>query len=339
MRQPHSEGEEIMKHEKKEVNIELEGYPYNSITELLESMEEGIMEEEKRAWVNDFYRAVGYALFLAKQENDTSLRQGYILLDNAVEQFLKSYLRIIKNVKFERDKVYLDDLIKIAKNNIENSKDILDRIIECHNTRNSLYHSSVYLSISKSSFSDYLSDVFSLGKLTGFANISDIVSEEFDKIIQKMFDKMDEERSNSLRRIGDLLKDNFGITPGIYQGDILLGSASGDSNSAFDGIKTLLFGIFGREEVGGKKARVLEVTESNEENSYHTFFISYVNSSTWYCFYECFWSKWGEGEDYWIKRIREVIKQNEDKIDYKIDYIGKGYFQGAFDSFFTGERI
>ncbi len=339
VRQPHSEGEEIMKHEKNEVNVELEGYPYNSITELLESMEEGIMEEEKRAWVNDFYRAVGYALFLAKQENDTSLRQGYILLDNAVEQFLKSYLRIIKDVNFEKDKVHLDKLIKIAKKNIENSSDILDRVIECHNTRNNLYHSPVYLSISKSSFSDYLSDVFSLGKLTGFANISDIVSEEFDKIIQKMFDKMDEERSNSLRQIGDLLKDNFGITPGIYQGDILLGSASGDSNSAFDGIKTLLFGIFGREEVNGKKARVLEVIESNEENPFHSFFISYVGSSTWYCFYNCFWSKWGEGEGYWIQRVREVIKQNEDKIDYKIDYIGKGYFQGAFDPFFTGERI
>ncbi len=328
-----------MKHEKNEVNVELEGYPYNSITELLESMEEGIMEEEKRAWVNDFYRAVGYALFLAKQENDTSLRQGYILLDNAVEQFLKSYLRIIKDVNFEKDKVHLDKLIKIAKKNIENSSDILDRVIECHNTRNNLYHSPVYLSISKSSFSDYLSDVFSLGKLTGFANISDIVSEEFDKIIQKMFDKMDEERSNSLRQIGDLLKDNFGITPGIYQGDIFLGSASGDSNSAFDGIKTLLFGIFGREEVNGKKARVLEVIESNEENPFHSFFISYVGSSTWYCFYNCFWSKWGEGEGYWIQRVREVIKQNEDKIDYKIDYIGKGYFQGAFDPFFTGERI
>lgn len=146
-------------------------------------------------------------------------------------------------------------------------------------------------------------------------------------------------RDASLRRIEDLLKDAFGITPGIYQGDILLGSASGYSNSAFDGIKTLLFGMLGRGEVDGKEARILEVTESNEENSYHTFFISYVDSSTWYCFYDCFWSKWGEGEDYWIKQIRELIKQNEDKIDYKTHHIRRGYFQNAFDPFFTGEGI
>ena len=324
-----------MKREQNEINIESEAYPYNPLTERFEGM-----EEEKRAWVKDFYRAVGYALFLAKQENDTSLRQGYILLDNAVEQFLKSYLRIIKNIKkFERDKVHFDDIIKIARNNIENSTDILDRIIEFHETRNNLYHSSVYLSISKSRFLDYLDNVFSLCKLMEFADIPGIVYDEHAKIINKVFDKMDEKRYTSLRRIEDLLKDTFGITPGIYQGDILLGSASGYSNSAFDGIKTLLFGMLGRGEVDGKEARILEVTESNEENSYHTFFISYVDSSTWYCFYDCFWSKWGEGEDYWIKRIREVIKQNEDKIDYKIDYIGKGYFQGAFDSFFTGERI
>ena len=324
-----------MKHEIEEINIELEGgYPYNPITERFEGM-----EEEKRAWVKNFYRAVGYALFLAKQENDTSLRQGYILLDNALEQFLKSYLRIIVKIKFERDKINFGEVISMARKNIENSNDILDRIVGCHETRNNLYHSSVYLSISKSRFLDYLDDVFSLCKLIGFANISNIVSEEFNKIIQKVFDKRNEERYNSLRRIEDLLKDNFGITPGIYQGDILLGSIPGYSHPAMDGIKSLLFGIFGREEVDGKKARVLEVIEANEENAFHSFFISYAGSSTWHCFYNCFWSKWGEGEDMEIQQIRERIKQNEDKIDYKIDYIRKRYFQGAFDPYFTGERI
>jgi hypothetical protein len=56
-------------------------------------------------------------------------------------------------------------------------------------------------------------------------------------------------------------------------------------------------------------------------------------------FYGYFWSKWSKGEDMWIQQIRELIKQNEDKIDYKIDYRRKRYFQGAFDPFFTGERI
>lgn len=48
-----------------------------------------------------------------------------------------------------------------------------------------------------------------------------------------------------------------------------------------------------------------------------------------------FWSKWGEGKDMWIQKIRELVKQNEEQIDYKIDYIRKGYFEGAFDPIFT----
>ena len=71
-------------------------YPYNPITERFEGE-----KREKRAWVNDFYKSIGYSLFLSKQENDTSLRQGYILLDNVVEQFLKSYLRNVEKIKFD----------------------------------------------------------------------------------------------------------------------------------------------------------------------------------------------------------------------------------------------
>ncbi len=52
-----------------EINLNLRNaYPYKSITERFEGK-----TEEKRAWVNDFYRAIGYSLFLARQESDTSL--------------------------------------------------------------------------------------------------------------------------------------------------------------------------------------------------------------------------------------------------------------------------
>jgi len=307
-------------------------YPYNSITERFEGK-----TEEKRAWVNDFYRAIGYSLFLARQENDTSLRQSYILLDNVVEQFLKSYLQNVVKGKFVRDKINFNELISIAIDNIENSNEILERILECHKTRNNLYHSSVYLSISKSRFLDYLDDIFSLCKVMGFENISDIIYEDFNKIMKKIFDERTEMRFQSLKQVGDKLKDNFGITPGNYHGDIFLGSVPGDSSGAIDSIKTLLGGIFRREEVDGKKVRVLEIIEANEENAFHSFFISHTGSITWYCFYNCFWSKWGNGEKRDIQQIRELIKQNEDTIDYKVDYIRKGFFQNAFDSYFTGE--
>lgn len=309
-------------------------YPYNPITERYEGE-----IKENRAWVNDFYRSIGYSLFLAKQENDTSLRQSYILLDNVVEQFLKSYLQNVVMIKSERDKIYFDSLISKAKDNIENSNEILERILEYHKTRNKLYHSSVYLSISKTRFLDYLDDVFSLCKVMGFENVSDIISEEFSKIMQQLSNNRTEKRYQALRQIEDKLKDNFGITPGIYQGDILLGNIPGDSFGAIDAIKTFFYGIFGREEVNGKKARVLEIIEANEENAFHSFFISYANSITWYCLYNCYWSKWGKGERRDIQEIRELIRQNEDKIDYKVDYIRKGFFQNAFDSYFTGESI
>ena len=129
---------------------------YNHITERFDGM-----EKEKRAWVKDFYKSVGYALFLARQKNDTSLRQGYILLDNVVEQFLKSYLITIKKKKFEQtDKNNFPPLIETAIENIKNSNEILSRIHEYHRTINKLFHSSVYLSISKQRFLDYLDDVF-----------------------------------------------------------------------------------------------------------------------------------------------------------------------------------
>ena len=309
-------------------------YPYNPITERFEGE-----IEENRAWVNDFYKATGYSLFLAKQENDTSLRQSYILLDNVVEQFLKSYLQNIVKIKFSRDKLYFDDLISTAIDNIENSNEILERILEYHKTRNKLYHSSVYLSISKSRFLDYLDDVFALCKVMGFENISDIISEEISKIMQQLSNKRTEKRYQSLKQVEDKLKDNFGITPGNYQGDILLGCVPEFSFGAIDAIETFFRGIFGREEVNGKKARVLEIIEANEENAFHSFFISYANSITWYCLYNCFWSKWGKGENRDIHQIRELIRQNEDKIDYKVDYIRKGFFQNAFDSYFTGESV
>ena len=93
------------------------------------------------------------------------------------------------------------------------------------------------------------------------------------------------------------------------------------------------------EEVNSYKTRVLELIESNEEVAYHSFFISYADSSTWYCFYNCFWSKWGEGKDDNIQRIRKIIKQYKNKIDYKTDYRPKRFLKYVFDSFYTTGTI
>lgn len=325
----------MSKDDDKEIDINgLEGYPYNPVTERFEGM-----GEEKRPWVKEFYRSMGYALFLARQENDTSLRQGYILLDNAVEQFLKSYLRNVAKTKFKRNRDYsFGDIVSMSKGAIKDSGDLLDLLPEYHDTRNKLYHSSVYLSVSKARFLDYLDNVFSLCKSIGFDDISDIVSSEYERVIEKVLDKKSDERYRSLKRIEDKVKDAFGLTPSHYQGDILLGSMSGDSTSALDAIKTLLFGIFGREDIKGKKARILEVVEANQENAFHTFLISHANSHQWYCFYNCFWSKWGEGKRRDVADIRKLIQDHKRLINYKKTHIKRGAFNKAFDPFFSDDR-
>ncbi len=321
-----------MKSRIKETQFLTEGYPFNPITERLEGL-----KEEKREWVKEFYKSVGYALFLARQEDDTSLRQSYILLDNAVEQFLKSYLQNVKKIKPNQ----LSDfrtIISISKDKIKRSKNILDRIQGYHDKRNHLYHSTVYLSISKIKFSDYLDDVFSLCKSMHPEEVSGIITKEFNGIMLGILEKEKSRRYETFKKIEDLLKDNFKMSPSAYQGDILLGCVPNESKlSAIYDIKLLLAGIFAMKKTNGKSARVLELIEANEENSDHTFFISEVESHLWYCFYGCFWSKWGEG-DYPIKELRKFIAANKEKIDYKTDYIRKGFIDGAFDPYYTGNE-
>lgn len=305
------------------------GHVYDPITERYDNH-----ESKKKPWVEDFFKALGYALFLARQEEDCSLRQGYILLDNNVEQFLKSYLKSEMEENLNK-RIDFPSLISKASENTEKTSDILDNILYYHQIRNKLYHSAVYLTISKAIFLDYLSEIFSFCKLIGFDNPSEIVSDSLQKINSQILQKMNNERCDRINKIEDLIKDNFGLTPGDYQGDILLGSAPGYTRPAIEGIKSLLFGILDREKVAGVKARLLEVIEANQKNAYHSFIISYSGSSTWYFFYNCFWSHWGEGNDPDIERIRKWIDNNEDYIDYKVTRVKRGYFEGAFDPFFT----
>ncbi|NHK31299.1 MAG: hypothetical protein FK730_08100 [Asgard group archaeon] len=138
------------------------------------------------------------------------------------------------------------------------------------------------------------------------------------------------------QRLENIIKDAFGITPGIYEGDIFLACVLRSTKDGYDAFRTLLLGMLNREETSNKKARVLEIIDSNFKEPFHSFLLSHVESSTWYCIYDCFWSHdWGEGLRHPIIEIRQLIKDNIDQIDYKEKRMLRGYLEGMFDPFYT----
>lgn len=296
-----------------------------------------VKEEKLDVWLSEFYKAVAYSMFLAHQENDTSLRQAYIMLDNAVEQFLVGYIRTIKS---EPKKEYFKfhEIISETKHLAEKSEKVLNRINEYHNTRNVLYHKSVYVSVSLERYKDYLEDVKELCLILGFTTSSEKIYQEFSEVFRKTFSKQSSSRYESQSQLEDLIKDNFGISPGIYQGDIMLASPRGYTLPALKNFKLILQGILSSEEIDGKSARILELIESNEKNPFHSFLISHINSYSWYCFVECFWSEYGEGNRREIKEIRKLIEEHKEKIVYKQDYVPRRLLESAFDPYYVGRR-
>ncbi|TGE38705.1 hypothetical protein E4K67_04260 [Desulfosporosinus fructosivorans] len=307
---------------------------------MFEGFELEIIEHEKEKifpWIEEFYKAVGNSMFLVNQLNDTSLRQAYILLDNAVELFLVNFLKA-KKTNSKSDYRYFEVIINETKEILVNSIDILDRISQYHNTRNILYHKSVFITISKSRFKEYLDDVIEICDLMKLDNSSEIINRAFFDAYHNVFSSHFDERSKALNIIEDTIKNNFGIIPGEYHGDIILASPCGSSFPALENFEIILLGVLKKENVNRKKARVLELIEANEENASHSFLISRTDSYTWFSFIDCFWSKWGEGERSDIINIRKMINKYESQVIYKRDYIKKEMLLNAFDPMYTGQN-
>lgn len=319
------------------------------IKEIKIELEEVKEIKEERLWIEEFYKCVGNSLFLANQGDDTSFRQSYIIIDNSVEQFLKNYvINIKKKTEYDIKKrkqtgnknvVEFIDIINESKDqNNQNICDILDRVFQYHEARNNLYHSPQQLSVHKKMFSNYLNDMISFCELIGITNSKNFIGKSYHLIFDNIFRKNMEMRSKSLRKIEDLLNEVFQIMPGKYFVDIMLGSPSGDSQGAMDAIKLISLGSFGMGD--GRNTRILELIDNDEEDAFHTFFVSYIGSNIWYCFYRCFWSKWGKGDDYYLSKIRKFIDMHKDKIDHKIEPRSKRNisFDMAFDPMFVGDN-
>ncbi|MDO0823087.1 hypothetical protein [Desulfosporosinus nitroreducens] len=299
-----------------------------------------IIEHEREKilpWIEEFYKAIGNSMFLVNQLNDTSLRQAYILLDNAVEQFLVNFLRYNK-VNLKSNNSGFQVIIDGTKEILIDSIDILDRISQYHSTRNILYHKSVFVTISKDRFKEYLDDVIEICDLMKLDNASEIINRNFHDAYQRVFSSHFDERYKALNIIEDTIKNNFGIIPGEYHGDIILSSPCGSSFPALENFEIILLGVLKKENANTKKARVLELIEANEENASHSFFISRNDSFTWFCFIDCFWSKWGEGDRQEIINIRNMIHKFESQIIYKRDHIKKEILLNAFDPIYTGQN-
>jgi len=302
------------------------------------------LDNEKNLWIKDFYKSIGNALFLAEQEDDTSLRQGFVLLDNLVERFLKYYLIKIKNIDKSRLTKF-PIIVEIAKEKIRGAKILLDRINSYHTQRNSLYHKEIFQAISKETFISYLQDVYALCEKINFIKetpkkILENSNEIIGKIISKRITEEFDSRLYNQRRFVDyLIKDTFRIPPGDYEGDIFLGCVPSSTKDGFDAFRTLLLGMLNREDSETKKVRVLELIDSNVEEPFHSYLLSYYESSTWYCIIDCFWSRnFGEGKRHPIPEIRKIINENIEYIDYEVKMSNRKLLSGIFDPLYAPSR-
>ena len=301
------------------------------------------LDVEKNLWIKDFYKSVGNALFLAEQEDDTSLRQAFVLLDNIVERFLKYFL--IKIRKVNKNKlINFYKVIEIAKEEIKGAKRLLTRIFAYHTQRNSLYHEEVFQAISKETFISYLQDGYTLCEKVNFINgtptkILEKSNEIIGKIISKRLYEEFTSRFENKQRLENMIKDTFKIPPGIYEGDIFLGCVPSSTKDGHDAFRTLLIGMLNREDTVTKKVRVLEFIDSNVEEPFHSFLLSHSESATWYCIIDCFWShNFGDGKRNPIPKIRDLINENIGQIDYKVKMTNRKLLSGVFDPFYAPSR-
>lgn len=291
-------------------------------------------KREKRAWVRELINSIGNATLLSRYPDNTSLRQAFILLDNSIEQFMKSYLKYVKNEKIQTG-IKFYDVIVLMKKRTRGTKNLLDRVLEYHETRNNLYHPPQYMTIAPDRFNDYIEEAIELGKRTLRYDISNFVENASQEFIGRIRETDINKRLRVDGQIQDMIRDEFRITPGEYVGDIILGCHSGNFYSATESFNIILQGCLQKEAIKGKKIRILELVDSNEENAFHTFFISYIGGKIWYCFYRCVWSKWGEGNRLPVKNFKEQIERYKKVIIYKKVVALKECFFGAFDPVHT----
>lgn len=272
----------------------------------------------------EFFKSVGYSMFLASQNDETSLRQAYIMLDNSVEHLLVGLL------KDKKEYFKFHEILNDVNTMFPDLNDLPERLSQCHNVRNILYHKSSLVTVSLNRFKEYLNVVITLCEKTGLTENSNVLLNEYKSIISKFFDRFNSKVYDNKQIVIDIIKDNFQLSPGKYHVDLMLGSPCGYSYPAIENIETLISGIV-HARGKDKKGMILELIEANEENASHSFFISRKETGSWFCFINCFWSKWGEGDRSDIKYLRELFESNDNHLIYRQDFVRKGLLEIVFD--------
>lgn len=312
--------------------IKIEGTKTNKIKSHVPDIAKG-----QEIWIKEFYEGIGNAIFLSEQESDTSLRQGYLLLDQSLERFLLNYLKHVKKVdliattrnptKPLKDiPVLFDDILSALNDTLaeDGAKEILYRIDSyTHEIRNELQHRITFTV--KIRFDEYLKDIISLCEYMDFDIEHKIMEEKNNitkNILYKKSEEMEEEKDRRLNIIGESLNSYFEIMHGSYEPNIVLIGIE-DTCAANTNLVAIILGSF---SINTKKSRVLELVVDEDKRLSHTFLISYTDSSVWYCFYKCYWSKQGEEKAITIKNLRNFLEQQKDKIIYEQHYTGNNLF-------------
>lgn len=255
-----------------------------------------------------------------------------IIIDNSNEVFLKYYLRSKKYYKF-KEKINFHELISNAMELKVIDEEILNEIEMFHKTRNDLYHDPKVLSVSKKVIVDF----FKTSKLLYESLLGIQLPDEEDRELISQYDKdLLKQRWNirfeEMQHFQMDIQELFGLTPN-YEVTVIMATMPGYTLGGLDAFKTIFYGGLTREPIKGKCVRVLEFVNFNEENSWHDFFVSYVNSHIWYAIVQCFWSKWGKGDPS-IERIHEMINNNKDKVEYvQSPRFNRSYHWKAYDDF------
>lgn len=297
---------------------------------------------EDSIWIRDFYKSLSNAIFLNNLDNDTARRQAFVLLDNLCERFLKNYL--IKVVKIKEEtlkkdgKLFFENLIKALKKNIHNSDEIFDRFLEYHATRNGLYHSPIYFSVSDEQFNSYLEDLKLICSKIEIRSFDENYIKEYDAIYNSIFEKENKIRKKQKDTIEALIKEEFKIPAETYEGDIFLCSIPRNTISAIDTLINFLEGSLNRKFQNNIKARILEIIEAIDNYEYHSFLVSFADSNTWLCFYKIFFYEKNQKVKCNRVLVQNIIDRNEDIIDFKTCR-SKSPLLGTFDPLFTNERV
>lgn len=291
--------------------------------------------EEYPTWVLDLCKSIGISMFVASQQNDTSQRQAYILIDNALELFLNNYLNYNK-LKRNKNNNSFDIILDDIQNVLNVPTWLINNISENHKTRNIIYHKSSIVSVSLIRIIEYMDQIYKLGEIIGYPDLKGIVFREYESSVRNLLNKQSDSRYFYKQRIEEEIKENFELPANEFHGDIMLVSPIGISLTAVENFKTVFHGMNNNYN---DKVRILELVEGNQKVAYHSFFISNKESNTWYCFIDSMWSHFGEGNNYEINLINEFLNDYRGTYIYKKSYIRKGMLLKAFDTTCTDEFL